>query len=67
MQYYTGLKIKEACRLMESRPDMKVKELSDALSFSDQHYFSKVFKEYTGGSPTEYREKRLGGRPASRD
>jgi len=67
VQYYTGLKIKEARHLMESRPDMKVKELSDALSFSDQHYFSKVFKEYTGCSPTEYKEKRLGGQPASRD
>ena len=67
VQYYTGLKIKEARQLMESRPDMKVKELSDALSFSDQHYFSKVFKEYTGCSPTEYKEKWLGRQPASRD
>ncbi|MGC5772261.1 response regulator transcription factor [Paenibacillus pabuli] len=57
VQYYTKLKIKEACRLMECKPDMKFKELSDLLSFSDQHYFSKVFKEYTGVSPTEYRER----------
>ncbi|GIO40281.1 response regulator transcription factor [Paenibacillus apis] len=57
VQYYTRLKITEACRLMADRSDMKVKEVSDALSFSDQHYFSKVFKEYTGLSPTEYKEK----------
>lgn len=57
VQYYTRLKIMEACRLMVDRSDMKVKEISDALSFSDQHYFSKVFKEYTGLSPTEYRER----------
>ncbi|MEF2966805.1 response regulator [Paenibacillus sp. M1] len=63
VQYYTGLKIKEACRLMESKPDMKFKELSDLLSFSDQHYFSKVFKEYTGFSPTEYKEQVLAKRP----
>ncbi|UPK41622.1 response regulator transcription factor [Paenibacillus pabuli] len=56
VQYYTNLRIKEACRLMECQPDMKFKELSDLLSFSDQHYFSKVFKEYTGFSPTEYKE-----------
>ena len=56
VQYYTRLKIQEACRLMEQQPDMKFKELSDLLSFSDQHYFSKVFKEYTGYSPTEYKE-----------
>lgn len=57
VQYYTDLKIKEACRLMADRSDMKVKEISDALSFTDQHYFSRVFKEYTGLSPTEYRDK----------
>ncbi|KOY16542.1 response regulator transcription factor [Paenibacillus xylanivorans] len=56
VQYYTKLRIKEACRLIECQPEMKFKELSDLLSFSDQHYFSKVFKEYTGLSPTEYKE-----------
>ncbi|WP_435922241.1 response regulator transcription factor [Paenibacillus sp. DYY-L-2] len=55
VQYYTKLKINEACRLMADKPDMKFKEISDALAFSDQHYFSKVFKEYTGYSPTEYK------------
>ncbi|MGX1830902.1 response regulator transcription factor [Paenibacillus taichungensis] len=59
VQYYTKLRMKEACRLMERQPEMKFKELSDLLSFSDQHYFSKVFKEYTGLSPTEYKEKLL--------
>ncbi|MGZ7442562.1 response regulator [Paenibacillus sp. TH7-28] len=57
VQYYTGLKIKEACRLMACKPEMKFKELSDLLSFTDQHYFSKVFKEYTGYSPTDYKEQ----------
>lgn len=61
VQYYTELKIKEACRLMASKPEMKFREVSDVLSFSDQHYFSKVFKEYTGYSPTEYKEKVLPG------
>ncbi|HBU82875.1 MAG TPA: two-component system response regulator [Paenibacillus sp.] len=59
VQYYTNLRIKEACRLMACQPEMKFKELSDLLSFSDQHYFSKVFKEYTGLSPTEYKERLL--------
>jgi two-component system response regulator YesN len=57
VHYYMQLKIKEARRLMEDKPELKIKELSDALSFSDQHYFSKVFKEYTGCSPTEYKER----------
>ncbi|MDQ0062537.1 response regulator [Paenibacillus harenae] len=57
VHYYMQLKIEEACRLMEAKPELMVKEVSDALSFSDQHYFSRVFKEYAGCSPTEYKEK----------
>lgn len=57
VQYYTGLKIKEACRLIACKPEMRIKEVSDALSFSDQHYFSKVFKKYTGCSPSDYKER----------
>ena len=45
---------------MECQPDMKFKEVSDLLSFSDQHYFSKVFKEYTGLSPTDYKQQMSG-------
>ncbi|MRN53766.1 response regulator transcription factor [Paenibacillus monticola] len=56
VHYYMQLKIAEACRLIAAKPEMKVKELSEVLSFGDQHYFSKVFKEYTGCSPTEYKE-----------
>lgn len=67
VQYYTKLKIKEACRLMECKPEMKFKEVSDVLSFSDQHYFSRVFKEYTGYSPTEYKEQVLVKRPMESD
>ncbi|WP_028611455.1 response regulator transcription factor [Paenibacillus harenae] len=55
MQYYLNLKIGEARKAMESNPSLKIKELSDALCFYDQHYFSKVFKEYAGCSPSEYK------------
>lgn len=55
VHYYMDLKIKEACRLLSEKPDMKIKDLSDTLAFSDQHYFSKVFKEYAGCSPTDFK------------
>ncbi|MEK3837166.1 MULTISPECIES: response regulator transcription factor [unclassified Paenibacillus] len=55
VHYSMRLKIAEACRLIAAKPELKVKELSEALSFGDQHYFSKVFKDYMGVSPTEYR------------
>jgi two-component system, response regulator YesN len=54
---YVEMKMEEACKLMRAKPEMKIKELADALSFGDQHYFSRVFKEYTGYSPTEYKEQ----------
>ncbi|MDQ0901943.1 response regulator [Paenibacillus sp. V4I7] len=55
VHHYLDLKIREARRLMETNPEIKIKELSDALCFHDQHYFSKVFKEYVGCSPSEYK------------
>ena len=56
VHYYMQLKIDEACRLIATKPELKVKDVSEVLSFGDQHYFSKVFKEYTGCSPSEYKE-----------
>ncbi|WP_438351084.1 response regulator transcription factor [Paenibacillus sp. FA6] len=59
VHYFMQLKIDEACRLIATKPELKVKDVSEVLSFGDQHYFSKVFKEYTGCSPTEYKEGRI--------
>ncbi|MDO3409458.1 response regulator [Saccharibacillus sp. CPCC 101409] len=56
VHHYMQLKIDEARRLLASGPDVKVKDVADALGFGDPHYFSKVFKEYAGCSPTEYKE-----------
>ncbi|MBW4084296.1 response regulator [Paenibacillus sp. S150] len=64
VHYFMQLKIAEARRLIAAKPELKVKELSEVLSFGDQHYFSKVFKEYTGCSPTEYKEGWTGSGPA---
>lgn len=59
VQHYMELKIEEACRLLTERPELKIGEIAEALAFSDQHYFSKVFKEYRGCSPSEYRERKV--------
>lgn len=57
VHHYMGLKIDEARRMLASGPDVKVKHVADALGFVDPHYFSKVFKEYEGSSPTEFKDK----------
>jgi AraC-like DNA-binding protein len=37
--------------------DMNVKEISNALDFTDEFYFSRFFKKHTGLSPTMYHRK----------
>ncbi|WP_138495146.1 response regulator transcription factor [Paenibacillus pinistramenti] len=56
VHYYMSLKIAEARRLLATGPDVKVKDVAELLCFADQHYFSKVFKEYAGYSPSEYKD-----------
>lgn len=39
------------------KTDKTVKEISDSVGYADYRYFIKVFKKYTGYSPSEYRKK----------
>ena len=40
--------------------DMKIKDIAEMLGFSDQYYFSKVFKQQYGVSPQTYRSQICG-------
>jgi len=55
VEYITELRIAEAKRMFKDSPDMQVKDVAALLGFSDQFYFSKVFRAATGLSPSEYR------------
>lgn len=48
------LRINDAKNLLQ-QPELSVREISEMLGFSNQHYFSRIFKEYTNQSPKEYR------------
>lgn len=37
--------------------DMAIKEISDTLHFSDQHYYANVFKKSIGTSPKQFRKE----------
>lgn len=37
--------------------DMSIKEISDTLHFSDQHYYANVFKKSIGISPKQFRKE----------
>lgn len=53
IHYFLKLKIDEAKRLL-LESDHTVSQISDQLGFSSVHYFSNLFKKYTGVSPKQY-------------
>ncbi len=53
-------KTDQAKRLLLRHPEMEIKEISAFLGYSDQNYFSRVFKKETGRSPLEYRSANPG-------
>lgn len=55
-EYVIGMKIKKGKALLEGE-ECLIGEISDILGFTDQFYFSRVFKKETGYTPREYRKK----------
>ena len=57
--YIRNEKTEEAKRLLRYT-DKSISSIALFLGFSSQAHFSKVFKEITGMTPGEYREKKQG-------
>jgi AraC-like DNA-binding protein len=55
INYFTMMKINEAKRLIRE-DKYNFFEISEMLMFSNSHYFSNVFKKYTGMTPTQYKK-----------
>jgi AraC family transcriptional regulator, transcriptional activator of pobA len=53
-EFIDEMVITEAKILLDD-PDMSIGNVSDALHFSDQFFFSKFFKNHTGVNPSEYK------------
>ena len=51
--HFTSLKIKKAKQLIRES-GLNFTQISESLGFTYVHYFSKVFKEKTGMTPSEY-------------
>ena len=58
MQYHTSLRLKQAIHLL-CNTSYSVKEISFNLGFCSVFYFSKLFKEKTGRTPSEFRKGRF--------
>lgn len=53
IDYFTSLKVKKAQQLIRDT-SLSFAEIAESLGFSYAYYFSKVFKQKTGFTPTEY-------------
>jgi AraC-like DNA-binding protein len=54
-EYITKIRIEKAKALMEST-SLTIAEISDMTGFASQSYFSTAFKNYTGKTPTKYKQ-----------
>lgn len=58
VEYLTKTRMMKAIHLLRD-PLIKINSISRLVGYSDQHYFSSIFKKYTGLSPGEYRKTKL--------
>ena len=55
--YLNRLRMEKACSLLVNT-DMMINKIGGACGVDDQSWFSKLFKNYTGMNPGQYRRKK---------
>jgi len=55
LKYLILLRINEAKRLLTNNLDLDIKTIGELVGYSDQYYFSRIFKNQTKYYPSEYR------------
>ena len=55
--FVRNVRLKAACKIMDSNKTIRISELAYAVGFNDPKYFSICFKKEFGLQPTEYMEK----------
>ena len=56
-EFIINIKLKLAYRRIEQQPDISITELAMQLGFSSTSYFIKRFKEFSGMTPNQYKQK----------
>ena len=64
-RYLNRVRINHAKALILNSP-WKMSKIGESVGFPDEYYFSRVFKKYTGKSPTEYAREGLNGRKSGK-
>ena len=55
--YLTEIRVNKAKELMDKAPQSYVKDIAEHCGYSDQFYFSRIFRSVTGMCPKEYMER----------
>lgn len=56
LKYIISLRISKAKNLLLSNPGLTIKQVGEVVGYSEQGYFSRIFKKYVGMIPFEFRE-----------
>ncbi|MBQ0066488.1 MAG: helix-turn-helix domain-containing protein [Firmicutes bacterium] len=56
-QYIKELRISHACRLLTTNSQMKMQDIAQAVGYSNNNYFGKVFRAQKGISPDAFRKQ----------
>jgi two-component system response regulator YesN len=61
-KYVTRLRIDKAKECMAASPSIALKKVASMVGYDDAFYFSRVFKDVTGQSPTEFMKQGMSSR-----
>jgi len=56
-EYIIAKRIERAKLLLRITPPISIKQVSSMIGYTDQYYFSRIFKSVTGMSPTDYQSQ----------
>lgn len=56
MEYLTRFRVERSKRLLRET-DLRLADIAYAIGYNEPHYFSYIFKKYTGISPSVYRKQ----------
>ena len=56
LEYLTMYRVQKACELL-TRHDIKTYEVANLVGYQDARYFSRLFRKFTGMTPSEYKNR----------
>lgn len=59
MEYLTKLRIEKSKDMLSNDSNLMLKDIAEIVGYSNQYYFSRIFKIITGLSPSEFRNSGL--------